>query len=131
MNLAPAGPEAPSWPALANPQFDLAFLTREWRDFGEGAAMVEQLDLVVSVDTVTVHLAGAVGTPAFVLLPPNPGFRCLLDREDSPWYPGLRLFRRDTAEPRPAQVARVVQAVQERTLHSRGGGNPGLPSSHR
>lgn len=92
----------------------LVDLTREWRDFGDSAAMVEQLDLVVSVDTATVHLAGALGTPAFVLLPPNPDFRWLLDREDSPWYRSLRLFRRGIAEPRPLQVQRVVQAVRER-----------------
>jgi ADP-heptose:LPS heptosyltransferase len=92
----------------------LVDLTREWRDFGDSAAMVEQLDLVVSVDTATVHLAGALGTPTFVLLPPNPDFRWLLDREDSPWYPAMRLFRRGFAEPRPVQVGRVVQAVRER-----------------
>ncbi len=90
----------------------LVDLTREWRDFGDSAAMVEQLDLVVSVDTATAHLAGALGTPAFVLLPPNPDFRWLPDREDSPWYPGMRLFRRGFAESRPVQVARVVQAVR-------------------
>jgi len=90
----------------------LVDLTPEWRDFGDSAAMVEQLDLVVSVDTVTAHLAGALGTKAFVLLPPNPDFRWLLDREDSPWYPGMRLFRRGFTEPRPAQVERVVQAVR-------------------
>lgn len=89
----------------------LVDLTREWHDFGDSAAMVEQLHLVVSVDTVTAHLAGAVGTPAFVLLPPNADFRWLLEREDSPWYPGLRLFRRGVDEPRAAQVARVVQQV--------------------
>ncbi len=109
----------------------LVDLTREWRDFGDSAAMVEQLDLVVSVDTATVHLAGALGTPALVLLPPNPDFRWLLDREDSPWYPGLRLFRRGAGESRPAQVARVLQAVREQIRHSREGGNPVLPSPRR
>ena len=110
----------------------LVDLTREWRDFGDSAAMVEQLDLVVSVDTATAHLAGALGTPAFVLLPPNPDFRWLLGREDSPWYPGMRLFRRGIVEPRPEQVARVVNAVAaEQNRQSRGGGNPALPSPHR
>ena len=94
----------------------LVDLTREWRDFEDSAAMVEQLDLVVSVDTATAHLAGALGTRAFVLLPPNPDFRWLLDREDSPWYPGMRLFRRGFTEPRTAQVARVVQAVRSSRL---------------
>jgi tetratricopeptide (TPR) repeat protein len=92
----------------------LVDFTREWRDFGDSAAMVEQLDLVVSVDTATVHLAGALGTPTFALLPPNPDFRWLLDREDSPWYPAMRLLRRGFAEPRPVQVGRVLQAVRER-----------------
>lgn len=88
--------------------------TREWRDFGDSAAMVEQLDLVVTVDTVTAHLAGAVGTQAWVLLPPNPDFRWLLEREDSPWYPRMRLFRRGFDEARAQQVGRLLEALRER-----------------
>lgn len=62
-------------------------------DFAETAALVMNLDLVISVDTSVVHLAGALGKPVWVLLPFSPDFRWLLDRADSPWYPTARLFR--------------------------------------
>jgi tetratricopeptide (TPR) repeat protein len=65
----------------------------ELRDFADTAAVVSQLDLVVSADTAMVHLAGALGTPVWVLLPFSPDFRWLLERADSPWYPSARLFR--------------------------------------
>jgi ADP-heptose:LPS heptosyltransferase len=51
------------------------------------------VDLIISVDTSVVHLAGAMGRPVWALLPYSPDFRWLLDREDSPWYPTARLFR--------------------------------------
>lgn len=92
----------------------LADLTGEWRDFGDSAAMIGELDLVVTVDTATAHLAGALGKPAWVLLPPNPDFRWLLEREDSPWYPTMRLFRRAHGEDRAAQVARLAEALRAR-----------------
>ncbi len=56
-------------------------------DFADTAAVVENLDLVVSVDTAVAHLAGALGKPVWLLLPYVPEWRWLLDREDSPWYP--------------------------------------------
>lgn len=62
-------------------------------DFGDTAALVSVLDLVVTVDTSVAHLAGALGKPAWVLLPYVPDWRWMLGREDSPWYPGMRLFR--------------------------------------
>ena len=65
----------------------------EIRDFADTMAILEGLDLVVSVDTSVVHLAGAMGRPAWVLLPHAPDWRWLLGRSDSPWYPSLRLFR--------------------------------------
>ncbi|MBN3729091.1 tetratricopeptide repeat protein, partial [Burkholderia sp. Ac-20379] len=57
-------------------------------DFGETAALAESLDLVISVDTSVAHLAGALGRPLWVLLPRVPDWRWLLERDDSPWYPG-------------------------------------------
>lgn len=63
------------------------------RDFAETAAVISRLDLVISVDTATAHLAGALGTPVWTLLSQTPDWRWLLDREDSPWYPTMRLFR--------------------------------------
>lgn len=92
----------------------LVDLTGDWRDFGDSAAMVEQLDLVVTVDTVTAHLAGALGKETWVMLPPNPDFRWLLERDDSPWYPTLRLFRRGVGEDRAVQVGRVMDALRSR-----------------
>ncbi|MBO1346777.1 MAG: tetratricopeptide repeat protein [Hormoscilla sp. GUM202] len=62
-------------------------------DFADTAAVISQLDLVISVDTAVAHLAGALGKPVWVLLPFSPDWRWLLDRSDSPWYPTMRLFR--------------------------------------
>jgi tetratricopeptide (TPR) repeat protein len=63
------------------------------RDLADTAAVMRQLDLIISVDTATLHLAGALARPAWALLPYAPDWRWLLQREDSPWYPTLRLFR--------------------------------------
>ena len=65
----------------------------ELTDFADTAAIVSQLDLVISVDTSVAHLAGALGKPTWVLLPFMPDFRWLIGRDDSPWYDSLRLFR--------------------------------------
>jgi hypothetical protein len=89
-------------------------LTGEWHDFTDSAAMIENLDLVITVDTSIAHLAGAMGKECWVMLAPNADWRWLLDREDCPWYPTLRLFRRGFGETRAKQVGRVVAAVKER-----------------
>jgi Flp pilus assembly protein TadD len=62
-------------------------------EFADTAALVKNLDLVISVDTSTAHLAGALAKPVWVLIPAQSDFRWLLDRTDSPWYPTMRLFR--------------------------------------
>ncbi len=62
-------------------------------DFADTAALVAELDLVVTCDTSVAHLAGALGAAAWVALPFAPDWRWLTDREDSPWYPTMRLFR--------------------------------------
>ena len=79
------------------------------------AAIVGQLDLVISVDTSSAHLAAASGTATWVLLPKTgTDWRWLLDREDSPWYPGVaRLFRQDSAGDWEGVVSRLVAALQE------------------
>jgi ADP-heptose:LPS heptosyltransferase len=102
-----AGPWTDTSPDAAG----LVDLTGGWTDFGESAAMLEALDLVITVDTSIAHLAGALGKPVWILLAPNADWRWLLEREDSPWYPSARLFRRGFGEGRPAQVARVRQAL--------------------
>jgi tetratricopeptide (TPR) repeat protein len=68
----------------------------ELENFSDTAALIAQLDLVISVDTSVAHLAGAIGKPVWLLLPHNPDFRWLLDRCDTPWYPTMKLFRQST-----------------------------------
>jgi hypothetical protein len=62
-------------------------------DFLDTAALIDNLDLVISVDTSVAHLSAALGKESWVLLPHVPDWRWLLDREDSPWYPSMKLYR--------------------------------------
>ena len=78
-------------------------------DFDDTAAVVALADLVISVDTSVVHLAGAMGRPVWALLPFQPDWRWLLDRADSPWYPTVRLFR----QPKPGDWESVMARVKE------------------
>jgi tetratricopeptide (TPR) repeat protein len=78
-------------------------------DFAETAAALSRLDLLVTADTAVAHVAGALGRPAWVMVPVVPDWRWLLNREDSPWYPTLRLFRQ-TAYADWADVVRRVAA---------------------
>jgi tetratricopeptide (TPR) repeat protein len=104
---------AGAWTDVAVTGEELVDFTADWSDFSASAAMIEQLDLVVTVDTVIAHLAGALGKPVWVLLPPNPDWRWLQGREDSPWYPTAQLFHRGLEEAREAQVERVAAALSE------------------
>jgi hypothetical protein len=70
--------------------------------------------LVIAVDTLVAHLAGALARPVWTLLAAVPDFRWLLGREDSPWYPTMRLFR----QPRPGDWAAVVAQVSEELRHA-------------
>lgn len=67
--------------------------TAHLNDFSDTAALISQLDLVITVDTAVAHLAGALGKPTWVLLTHAPDWRWMLDRGDTPWYPTARLFR--------------------------------------
>ena len=75
----------------------IADLSRDIGDFDSTAGLVAELDLIISVDTSMAHLAAALGRPTWVLLPLSPDWRWLLQREDSPWYPTVRLFRQEQA----------------------------------
>jgi len=66
---------------------------RDSDDITMTAAILSELDLVISVDTMIAHLAGALGRPVWTLLKFSPDWRWMRDREDSPWYPTMRLFR--------------------------------------
>lgn len=89
--------------------------TEDLRDFSDTAALCALMDLVISVDTSLVHLAGAIGQTAWVLLPDNPDWRWLLARSDSPWYPHMRLFRQASDASWDA-VLSTVSAELLRTL---------------
>jgi ADP-heptose:LPS heptosyltransferase len=72
---------------------NIRYFGLELGDFGDTAAIISMLDLVISVDTSVAHLVGAMGKPLWLLLAHAPDFRWMLGRTDSPWYPTARLFR--------------------------------------
>jgi tetratricopeptide (TPR) repeat protein len=76
-------------------------------DFLATAALVSCLDLVITVDTSVAHLAGTLGCPVWIMLPFEPDYRWLLDRDDSPWYPTARLFRQDETRDYASVVGRL------------------------
>jgi ADP-heptose:LPS heptosyltransferase len=83
--------------------------TGELKDFADTAALMDNLDLVISVCTSTAHLAGAMGRPVWLLNRFDTDWRWFLDREASPWYPTMRIFR----QPHPGDWASVVQAITD------------------
>jgi uncharacterized protein (DUF58 family) len=93
---------------------EIVDLTAHLTDFSETAALIACLDLVVTVDTSVAHLAGAMGCPTWILLPYSPDYRWLLDRDDSPWYPSVRLFRQSERRDYVEVLARVRGELQKR-----------------
>lgn len=90
-------------------QFDLHTLGPVIEDFADTLAILETLDLLITVDTAVAHLAGAANLPVWVLLPAYSELRWLTGRTDSPWYPSMRLFRqRELNEWKP-----VIEEVRE------------------
>jgi hypothetical protein len=94
----------------ASPQLD---------DFATTAALIEQLDLVITVDTAVAHLAGALGKPVWVMLPFVPDWRWMWQRSDSPWYPTMRLFRQAARGEWLPVVEAVREALAEFVAHFR------------
>jgi tetratricopeptide (TPR) repeat protein len=117
LQLGPAAREL-AVPALAGRILDLSSALG---DFADTAALVEELDLVITVDTAVAHLAGALGRPCWLLLPFSAEWRWLKEREDSPWYPTLRLFRQEKPGAWPGVIAQVVEALAQRFGLSAGG----------
>jgi ADP-heptose:LPS heptosyltransferase len=87
-------------------------LTAQITDFADTAALMTHLDLVISVDTAAAHLAGAMGRKVWTLLPYIPNWRWGLEREDTPWYPTMRLFRQPAMGDWDAVIRRVADELQ-------------------
>ena len=88
-------------------------LTDRLVDFADTAALMSNLDLVITVDTAVAHLAGALHIPAWLVLPRIPDWRWLLERDDSPWYPSMRLFRQSTWGDWAGVIERVTEALRQ------------------
>jgi hypothetical protein len=89
-------------------------LSSRLTDFSITAAVMAELDLVISVDTAAAHLAGALGRPVWVPIHRGNDWRWLHGRDDSPWYPTMRLFRQESErrwEPAMAQMATKLSAL--------------------
>jgi tetratricopeptide (TPR) repeat protein len=106
------------------PAGNIVDLSRGLTDFAETAAAIANLDLVVAVDTSVVHLAGALGRPVWAMLAFAPDWRWLLGREDSPWYPSVRLFRQARPGDWDSVIARVREALAIRAASKREGAQP-------
>jgi hypothetical protein len=96
---------------------EIVDLTAHLSDFSQTAALVSCLDLVITVDTSIAHLAGAMGCPTWIMIADTPDWRWLLNRDDSPWYPSVRLFRQATA----GDYADVVERVRAELAARLGG----------
>jgi hypothetical protein len=93
---------------------DIIDLTADLADFNETAALVSCLDLVITVDTSVAHLAAALGRTTWILLPYLPDYRWLLNRDDSPWYPTVRLFRQTATREYADVLDRVLAELLAR-----------------
>jgi hypothetical protein len=94
-------------------------LASELRDFADTAAAVAELDLVIAVDTAVAHLAAAMGRPVWLLVPAAADWRWLVEGDESPWYPTLRLFRQKRAGDWKSVVDTVCQSLETMTAGAR------------
>jgi hypothetical protein len=95
-------------------------LTEQLSDFADTAALMEAFDLIVTVDTSIVHLAGAPGRPVWLLNRFNTDWRWMLQREDSPWYPTMRIFRQATPGDWHGVLATVRRAIDDLAISDPG-----------
>jgi tetratricopeptide (TPR) repeat protein len=95
---------------------NLVHLGDDLRDFADTAAIISLLDIVVSVDTAVAHLAGALGKPVMILLPYAADFRWMRNHDDSPWYPGARLYRQPAFGDWDSVIARAAEALRQLAL---------------
>jgi tetratricopeptide (TPR) repeat protein len=116
--FVPLQKECPSGDAAAALRWQP--LARPLTDFADTAALMMNLDLVVSVDTAVAHLAGALARPVWTLLPFAPDWRWMLGREDTPWYPTMRLFRQRARGDWSGVLHRVRSAMESWTTSGRG-----------
>jgi len=103
---------------------DLGSKLDEEGAFVDTAAVMQSLDLLISVDSAVAHLAGALGMPVWLALSFSPAWRWLLEREDSPWYPSMRLFRQPQPGQWPAVFERIAKEARK-LVTSRGALSPG------
>ncbi|WP_287524171.1 tetratricopeptide repeat protein [Okeania sp. SIO2C2] len=96
-----------------NSQTKIHNLSSYFQDLADTAAAIKQLDLIITIDTVIAHLAGALGKPVWVVLNFDSDWRWLIDREDSPWYPTMRLFRQSKTTDWHSVFVEVKQALIE------------------
>lgn len=89
------------------PRYPVKDLAPALNSFGTSARLIGQMDLIITCDTATAHLAGGLGKHVWVLLPFAPDWRWLIDRDDCPWYPAMRLFR----QPKPGDWESVIDSV--------------------
>lgn len=93
------------------PAMRLNRIGQAFRNFSDTAAAIAGLDLVITVDTAVAHLAGAMGKPTWVIIPPNPDWRWGLSADETDWYPSMRLFRQNQEEDRSAVFERMGTAL--------------------
>ena len=97
----------------ANPPLPLHDFTAELRDFSDTAALMMNLDLIVTVDTSIAHLAGALARPVWTMIPFFPDWRWLVNCTDSPWYPTMQLFRQPARHDWPSVITAIAAALRE------------------
>jgi len=71
-------------------------LGNEIKDYADTAAIIEMMDIIISVDTSLIHLAGTLGKRSYLMLPYSSEWRWLQERQDSPWYPSIKIFRQES-----------------------------------